>query len=106
MMRDRSVHKLNSFHGALSASIAALLSLNSLGASPAIQSARTTLNEGLPVIAAEKVRDILKQSSLNADDRRDATRLLGEALLAAGQTENARIALAPLIAAGDSAARL
>lgn len=106
MMRDRSVHKLHSFRGVLSAGVSALLALNAFGASPAIQSARTTLNEGLPVIAAEKVRDILKQDSLNADDRRDATRLLGEALLAAGQTDNARIALAPLIAAGDSAARL
>jgi TolA-binding protein len=80
--------------------------MNSLGASPAIKAARTTLNEGLPLIAVEKARRILKQTSLEAEDRRDATRLLGEALLAAGQTENARAALSPLIAAGDSAARL
>lgn len=106
MMRDRSTHKHPAFSGALRASVAALLALNSFGASPAIQSARTTLSEGLPAIAAGKLRTILKQSALDADDRREATRLLGEALLAAGQTENARTALAPLIAAGDLDARL
>jgi outer membrane protein assembly factor BamD (BamD/ComL family) len=84
----------------------AALPLSSFGASPAIKSARTALSEGLPWIAVEKVRRILKQRSLEAEDRREATRLLGEALLATGQTENARTALAPLVAAGDSEARL
>jgi tetratricopeptide (TPR) repeat protein len=83
-----------------------ILTVDAPAVSPAIKSARATLNEGLPVIAAEKLRRILKLSSLEPEDRRDATRMLGEALLAAGQADNARTALAPLVTAGDPGARL
>jgi outer membrane protein assembly factor BamD (BamD/ComL family) len=106
MMRARFLHTRRCFRMTMTGCAFAALTAAGFGASPAIKSARTTLNEGLPVIAAEKVRRILRQGSLDAEDRREAMRLLGEALLAAGQTENARTALAPLIKAGDSAARL
>lgn len=106
MMRRRFAHKPRGLHRTAATCALALLALNSFAALPAIKAARATLNEGLPLIAAEKVRRILKQSTLDSDDRRDATRLLGEALLAAGQTENARTALAPLIAAGEPTARM
>jgi TolA-binding protein len=106
MMRARSLSTRYLLSRAIIAGVAVLLAVESHGGPPTINSARTTLNEGLPLIAAEKVRRLLKQSSLDAAARSEAMRLLGESLLAAGQTDNARTALAPLVAAGDPAARL
>jgi tetratricopeptide (TPR) repeat protein len=105
-MKDRSNPHRFWNYGALIACASGSLVVDSFAELPAIKSARTTLNEGLPLIAVEKVKRILKSGSLDAGDRRDALRLMGEAFLAAGQTENARAVLASLVNAGDFEARL
>jgi tetratricopeptide (TPR) repeat protein len=106
MMSARFFSNRSWIYGSLIACVWAALIVEATAASPALKSARATLNEGLPLIAVEKVKRILKSSSLDLEDRRDAIRLLGEALLAAGHAEMARSVLAPLVSAGDSEARL
>lgn len=86
----------------------ALLALAALAhaALPEIEHARRNLAEGLPQIAAEKIRRVLRQPKLSAPDRRDATLILAESLLEDDQAEAARKTVRELSNACDEAAQL
>ena len=69
---------------------------------PLLDEARQALAERLPQIATQKLRIFLSTPDLAAEDRRAATLALAEALLAAGQHDDALAVLKPLAADPDA----
>jgi TolA-binding protein len=68
--------------------------------------ARRALDEAIPQVAIQKLRTFLAGPEIAEDERRAATLVLGEALLAAGQHDAAVAVLSNLTAAGNSEAQL
>ena len=85
----------------------ALMLLTGVAAEPSlVQQARRAMEESLPQLAINKLRQTLIETSLDPSTRTDATRLLAEAYIQTGQTDEARSVLAPLVANGNLQARL
>ncbi len=86
---------------------ALLLATDAIGVEPAaLIEARRALDESIPQVAIEKLRTLLDSPAITAEQRRDATLLLGDAFLAADQSAAAIAALRPLADQGDVEARL
>lgn len=85
-----------------------ILLAGSLGAteSAVLSAARRALDESIPQVAMQKVRTFLDGGDVPADERRAATLLLAEALLASDQHAAALTAIRPLSVGGDAEAQL